>query len=207
MSAVLETLDLECTRADRPLVSNLSFTLSAGELLHVVGSNGSGKTTLLRTLCSLSRRSAGDIRWHGTSIDALGDEYRRHLAYVGHSDALQGELSGEENLRVAAGLVGTVDSIAIGNALERVGLRNIADLPAKILSQGQKRRLALARLPLLAKPLWILDEPFSALDTHSVRTLEHLLAEHLHAGGMIVITSHQEHRWQAATVHRIDLDS
>ena len=207
MSTVLETLDLGCTRAGRPLVSNLSFTLSAGELLHVVGSNGSGKTTLLRTLCSLSRRSAGDIRWHGISIDTLGDEYRRHLAYVGHSDALQGELSGEENLRVAAGLVGTVDSTAIDNALERVGLRNIADLPAKILSQGQKRRLALARLPLLAKPLWILDEPFSALDARSVRTLENLLAEHLHTGGMIVITSHQEHHWQAATVHRVDLDS
>jgi heme exporter protein A len=204
---VLEALELECTRADRPLVSNLSFALGTGELLHVVGSNGSGKTTLLRTLCSLSRRSAGDIRWQGTSIDALGDEYRRHLAYVGHSDALQGELSGEENLRITAGLAGTVDSTAIRNALERVGLRNMADLPAKILSQGQKRRLALARLPLLAKTLWILDEPFSALDTYSVRTLEDLLAEHLGAGGMIVITSHQEHHWRATTVHRVDLDS
>ena len=200
-------MDLECTRADRPLVSNLSFTLSAGELLHVVGSNGSGKTTLLRTLCRLSRRSAGDILWHGISIDALGDEYHRHLTYVGHSDALQGELSGEENLCAAASLVGTVDSTGIRDALERVGLGNIADLPAKILSQGQKRRLALARLPLMAKPLWILDEPFSALDAHSVRTLEDLLAEHLHTGGMIVITSHQEHRWQATTVHRVDLDS
>jgi heme exporter protein A len=207
VNAVLETLDLECTRADRPLVSNLSFTLGAGELLHVVGSNGSGKTTLLRTLCSLSRRSAGDIRWQGISIDALGDEYRRHLAYVGHSDALQGELSGEENLRIAAGLAGTVDSTAVRKALERVGLRSIGDLPTKILSQGQKRRLALARLPLLAKTLWVLDEPFSALDTHSVSTLEDLLAEHLQGGGMIVITSHQQHRWRAATVHRIDLDS
>jgi heme exporter protein A len=204
---VLETLNLECTRADRPLVSNLSFALGAGELLHVTGSNGSGKTTLLRTLCSLSRHSAGEIRWHGISIDTLGDEYRRHLAYVGHSDALQGELSGEENLRVAAALVGAVEPSAIRGALERVGLRNIGDLPAKILSQGQKRRLALARLPLLARTLWILDEPFSALDAHSVRRLEGLLAEHLDAGGMIVITSHQEHRWRATTVHRIDLDS
>jgi heme exporter protein A len=204
---VLETLNLECTRADRPLVSNLSFALGAGELLHVTGSNGSGKTTLLRTLCSLSRHSAGEIRWHGISIDTLGDEYRRHLAYVGHSDALQGELSGEENLRVAAALVGAVEPSAIRDALERVGLRNIGDLPAKILSQGQKRRLALARLPLLARTLWILDEPFSALDAHSVRRLEGLLAEHLDAGGMIVITSHQEHRWRATTVHRIDLDS
>lgn len=204
---MLETLNLECTRADRPLVSNLSFALGAGELLHVTGSNGSGKTTLLRTLCSLSRHSAGEIRWHGISIDTLGDEYRRHLAYVGHSDALQGELSGEENLRVAAALVGAVEPSAIRDALERVGLRNIGDLPAKILSQGQKRRLALARLPLLARTLWILDEPFSALDAHSVRRLEGLLAEHLDAGGMIVITSHQEHRWRATTVHRIDLDS
>ena len=204
---MLETLNLECTRADRPLVTNLSFALGAGELLHVAGSNGSGKTTLLRTLCSLSRHSAGEIRWHGISIDTLGDEYRRHLAYVGHSDALQGELSGEENLRIAAGLVGPVDASAIRDALERVGLRNIGDLPAKILSQGQKRRLALARLPLLARTLWILDEPFSALDAHSVRRLEGLLAEHLDAGGMIVITSHQEHRWRATTVHRIDLDS
>ena len=204
---MLETISLECTRGDRALVSNLSFTLSAGELLHVAGSNGSGKTTLLRTLCGLSRPSAGDILWSGTSIATLGDEYRRHVAYVGHSDALHGELTAEENLRLAAGLMGTVDTTGIKRALECVALQRAADLPAKILSQGQKRRLALARLPLLAKTLWILDEPFSALDTQSVNTLEDLLAHHLHTDGMIVITSHQEHCWRAPTVNRINLDS
>ncbi|MFQ5935753.1 MAG: cytochrome c biogenesis heme-transporting ATPase CcmA [Acidiferrobacterales bacterium] len=205
---MLETINLECTRGDRPLVSDLSFELARGELLHVVGSNGSGKTTLLRTLCGLSRPSTGEIRFNGASIAALSDEYHKYLAYVGHSDGLQGELTAEENLRAIAGLSGSEGRAnTVHGALERVGLLGSADLPAKILSQGQKRRLALARLPLLARTLWILDEPFSALDMPSVHTFEGLLVEHLEADGMVVIASHQKHTWRAKAVHRISLDT
>ena len=185
----------------------MSFSLAAGELLHVVGSNGSGKTTLLRTLCGLSRPSAGEIRWNGTDIHRLGDDYRTHLSYVGHSNGIQGELTPEENLRVAAHLGGCPGVPRVGDALEHVSLTRFAHLPAKVLSQGQKRRLALARLLVLSRTLWILDEPVSGLDARSVAVIENLLGEHLASGGMLVITSHQELSWKAKTVHRVSLDS
>lgn len=204
---VLETISLECTRGDRPLISGMSFALAAGELLHVVGSNGSGKTTLLRALCGLSRPSAGEIRWNGTDIRTLGDDYRTCLSYVGHSNGIQGELTPEENLHAAAHLGGYPSVSKVDYALEHVSLTRFAHLPAKVLSQGQKRRLALARLLVLSRTLWILDEPVSGLDARSVAVIENLFGEHLASGGMLVITSHQELSWKAKTVHRINLDS
>jgi heme exporter protein A len=205
--ALLEAIAIECTRGDRPLVSGLSFSVQSGELLHVAGSNGSGKTTLLRTLCGLSKPNAGEIHWDGTPIQELDDEYRCHLAYVGHSDAVQGELTPLENLRTAGCLAGGGEVSDARPALERVGLSSLSRLPAKLLSQGQKRRLALARLLLAPKRLWILDEPFSGLDARSVAVIEDLLGEHLDVHGMVVITSHQEHAWRARTVRRISLDA
>jgi heme exporter protein A len=202
----LETVALECTRGDRPLVRNLSFVLAAGELLHVAGSNGSGKTTLLRTLCGLSHPNAGEVRWNGANVSKLGEEYRGQLAFVGHSDGIQGELSPQENLQVAARLVGGADE-GVMPALERVGLSRVSTLSSKLLSQGQKRRLGLARLLMADRALWILDEPFSGLDARSVATVQELLAEHLANGGLVVITSHQHHDWRARTVRHIDLDS
>lgn len=204
--SLLQTVDLECTRGDRPLITQLSFALSAGELLHVAGSNGSGKTTLLRALCGLSRPSAGEVRWQGASIRALGEAYRRCLAFVGHSDGIQGELTASENLRVTVRLSGDNEK-QVQQALACLGLAPASELPAKLLSQGQKRRLALARLLAAPRVLWILDEPFSGLDARSAATLHELLAEHLAAGGLVVITSHQDHDWRATTVRRIDLDS
>lgn len=204
---VLETISLECTRGDRPLISGMSFTLGTGQMLHVTGSNGSGKTTLLRTLCGLSRPSAGEIRWDGADIRALGDDYRTCLSYVGHSNGIQGELTPEENLQAAAHLGGYADASKMNYALAHVSLTRFAHLPAKVLSQGQRRRLALARLLVLSRTLWILDEPVSGLDARSVAVIENLFGEHLAAGGMLVITSHQELTWKAKTVHRISLDS
>ncbi len=203
---LLETVTLECTRGDRPLVTKLSLTLSAGELLHVAGGNGSGKTTLLRTLCGLSRPSAGEVRWRGMNIDALGEEYRGQLAFLGHSDGIQGELSPQENLRVAARLLGGPEQ-EVGAALGRVGLAHVSNLSSKLLSQGQKRRLGLARLLMAPRVLWVLDEPFSGLDARSVLTVQELLAEHLSKGGVVVITSHLQHDWRMHTVRRVDLDS
>jgi len=201
----LEIRDLCCTRGDRPLFSGLSRTVRPGELLHVVGSNGSGKTTLLRTLCGLSRPAEGEIRWKGRAVRELGDEYRADLLYVGHQDGVQGELTLAENLRAQACLEGPTEPAAIEAALERVELAARGRFPAKILSQGQHRRLALARLTLLERVIWILDEPFTALDTKSCRVVTRLLDEHLEGGGLVVLSSHQEFEL-AGRASRIDLD-
>ncbi len=204
---MLDVTNLECVRGDRPLFRGLSFAVRPGEMLHVVGANGSGKTTLLRTLCGLSRPVTGEIRWNNADIRELGDDYHQQLAYVGHLNGIQGELTARENLRAAGCLAGTVADAGIDAALARLELAAYRDFPAKILSQGQKRRLALARLAVAPKPLWILDEPFSALDTHSLGTMTALLSGHLATGGMIVITSHQDLAVEFKAVVSVKLDS
>jgi heme exporter protein A len=205
----LEIIDLSCARGDRTLFEGLRLQVGGGELLHIAGSNGSGKTTLLRTVCGLSRPATGEIRWQGQSVRTLGDEYRRHLAYVGHHDGVQGELTLAENLR--AYLCLSSDSASsrdvVQHALERLGLSPYRSFPAKMLSQGQKRRLALARLLVTDKPIWILDEPLTALDLPSCRLVSELLAQHLTRGGMVVMSSHQDFEIPGITRNRIDLDS
>lgn len=203
---MLEAVDLECVRGDRPLFAHLSFSLKPGELLHVTGANGSGKTTLLRTLCGLTHAHAGEVRWHGTAIHKLGDEFHAQLAYVGHANGIQGDLTPVENLSVAASLSGGADSTLIGATLERLGLMAYHHFPSKILSQGQKRRLALARLVVERKPLWILDEPLSGLDVDSVTLMTTILKEHLAQGGIIIITSHQDINVQMKTVLQIRIN-
>jgi len=188
---VLETVNLSCARGDRTLFRELSFLLHPGELLHITGSNGAGKTTLLRTLCTLTRPAEGEIRWSGRDVRVLGDEYRARLSYVGHLNAIQGELSPPENLRACAEFAGGADATRIDTALTRLSLDAYHDFPAKILSQGQKRRLALARLLILDRPLWVLDEPFAALDVRSVEIVTDILAEHVEHDGLAIITSHQ----------------
>lgn len=188
---MLEAIDLECVRGDRPLFRHLSFVLKPGDLLHVTGVNGSGKTTLLRTLCGLTRAHAGEIRWKGFPIHELGDDYHAGLTYIGHANGIQGDLSLHENLSVAASLSGA-GLARIDAALERMGLTAYRHFPSKILSQGQKRRLALGRLLVEKRPLWILDEPLSGLDVDSVALMMTILMEHVTEGGLIVITSHQD---------------
>ena len=187
---MLDIQNLECTRGDRILIRDLSFRLRAGELLHITGRNGSGKTTLMRTLCGLTLPYGGEIRWQGTPIRRLGEDYRRELAYVGHAHGFHGELTAVENLRVHACLA--EGQTEIEAALDRLGLSAQAGLPAKLLSQGQKRRLSLARLLVADRRLWILDEPFTALDVSSVRLVNDLILAQLARGGMVILTSHQE---------------
>ena len=205
---MLEARQLECTRGERRLFSALSFRLGAGQMLRVAGANGSGKTSLLRILCGLLAPSAGELRWRGQSIRAEREEYSRNLAFIGHLNALKDDLTAQENLQVAAALGGMPsDAERMLAALDRFGVAHCAQLPTKILSQGQRRRVALARLALSpAVPLWILDEPFSALDVGAVAELERLLAAHLASGGMVVLTTHQEVQLLAHAVLRIDLD-
>jgi len=205
---MLEVSDLECARGDRVLFRGLAFTLAPGKLLHVRGANGSGKTTLLRALAGLTQPLHGEIRWRGAPIADQREALAAALCYVGHSNGLQGELNALENLRFAAWLNGdSADAASIEQALDQVGLLPYARLPAKLLSQGQKRRLALARLRLADKPLWILDEPFTALDAASCARIGALLDAHLANNGMAIMASHQALAIDAARLQTLTLDA
>ena len=189
---MLEADNLECVRGERRLFAGLSFRLEAGELLYLQGKNGAGKTSLLRMLIGLLPPEAGEIRWQGAAIRTLADEYRANLCYLGHLNAIKEELTPLENLLAAARLaaedLGEDEAI---DALEQVGLAGREDLHCKYLSQGQKRRVALARLVGEKRPLWILDEPFVALDVAAVDWLAGIISGHLQRGGLAVMTTHQ----------------
>ncbi|MBF0257116.1 MAG: cytochrome c biogenesis heme-transporting ATPase CcmA [Gammaproteobacteria bacterium] len=190
---MLEADNLSCVRGDRRLFRQISFRLEAGELLYVHGHNGSGKTTLLRTLCSLILPDEGEVRWNGENARRLREDFTRDLLYLGHKNGIKGELTGLENLRISNVLDGfDISQRQAWDALERIGLDGHEDLPAKVLSQGQKRRVALARLLVNRAPLWVLDEPFTALDKAAVELLQQVIREHLERGGMAVLTTHQE---------------
>ena len=189
---MLEVTDLACARGEHQLFAGLCFALSAGELLQVQGANGSGKTTLLRTLCGFIQPLAGKIHWQGQSIGELGEEYFTDIIYLGHLNAIKDELNALENLRISSALSGceVSDSIAIA-ALRRMGLRGRETFPVKVLSQGQRRRVALARLLVSNAHLWILDEPLTALDVGAVGLMQELIGEHLANRGMVIFTTHQ----------------
>jgi heme exporter protein A len=186
---MLETTALACERGGLRLFAGLSFALGPGGLLRVRGANGSGKTTLLRTLAGLTRPADGGVRWRG---EPIGDDYRKEMLFLGHAAAVKDEMTVLENLEFAVQLSG-LKTKNCKNALEQLGIARLADLPARYLSQGQRRRAALARLALSADvPLWLLDEPFAALDAEGIAQLSALCADHLAAGGMLVLTSHQD---------------
>lgn len=188
--AMLTVTDLACSRGERRLFSGVGFALTAGEWLHVQGENGAGKTSFLRLLVGLSPADAGTIHWRGEP--APSSEFHRELIYLGHHAAVKEELTPLENLRCAAALDGiALDERAALAALVRLGLRGREDLPVRVLSAGQKRRVLLARLLTRPATLWVLDEAFNALDSGAVQLLGELIGGHLAAGGMAVLTSHQ----------------
>lgn len=189
---LLSISKLACTRGDRPLFDNLSFDLDAGQILHVTGHNGSGKTTLLRTLCGLTQATAGQISWRGIPVEDQRDDYFAELHFVGHANGIHGDLTAIEQLDFSINLAGGVGGFTAQQALTDMGLWSHRHLPTKILSQGQKRRLALSRLLVSGKRLWMLDEPFTALDHDSVDQINQLIASHVDNGGMLILTSHQK---------------
>jgi len=183
---------LACSRGDRQLFRDVSFSLSAGSAIHLEGANGSGKTTLLRTIAGMTQADGGDISWCGQPIRDAGDEYRQQVAYVGHLNGLQPELNILENLRYATGLSGyRANPEKMASMIEQLGLTSRIHLPTKLLSQGQKRRAALCRLGITDQSLWLLDEPLTALDDASIEVLLQMFDRHLTGGGLIIYTSHQ----------------
>ncbi|WP_456416876.1 cytochrome c biogenesis heme-transporting ATPase CcmA [Thiolapillus sp.] len=203
---MLEVVDLQCTRGDRCLFSGIGFAVGEGELLYLYGHNGSGKTTLMRTLCGLVAPTQGEVRWKDQPIRKQRDEYAAELLYLGHKNGLKDDLTGVENLLFACRLAGVpVKEEQAWKMLEQMGLRGHEDLPARVLSQGQQKRVALARLLLSEAPLWILDEPFVGLDVAAVALLENVLAEHVARGGMVVLTTHQEVALTSGKVKKLRL--
>ncbi len=189
---MLEADNLECVRGERRLFAGLGFKLAAGELIYLQGRNGAGKTSLLRMLIGLLPPENGEIRWQGRPIRSQNDEFHADLCYLGHLNAIKEELTPLENLLAGARLAGeTLSEDDAIDALEQVGLAGREDLACKYLSQGQKRRVALARLVVDRRPLWILDEPFVALDVAAVDWLAGIISSHLQRGGMAVMTTHQ----------------
>ncbi|MCP5227247.1 cytochrome c biogenesis heme-transporting ATPase CcmA [Accumulibacter sp.] len=189
---MLEASNLECVRGERRLFTDLNFRLAGGEMLHLQGSNGSGKTSLLRMLCALTPAASGEIFWRGRAIAKLGEEFRSELCYLGHQNAIKEELTPLENLLSSAELAQeTLAEDAAFDALAMVGLRGREDLACRYLSQGQKRRAALARLVNEKRALWVLDEPYVALDAAAVELVASLIGAHLQAGGLAVLTTHQ----------------
>ena len=189
----LEARALACVRGERKLFEGLNVKVSSGECLHVRGENGVGKTSLLRLLTGLSKPDAGEILWGGLAINKDVSTYHRELLFLGHRDALKEDLTALENLQLYAALddINLSDEKAL-SALWRFGLRGREHLPVSCLSAGQKRRVLMARMLTCQARLWILDEPFNALDIQAVQSLQDLIAEHVEFGGLVVLTSHQE---------------
>lgn len=203
----LQAHQLTCVRGERRLFRGVDFEIAAGDALRVVGANGSGKTSLLRILCGLAQPAEGDVRWYGRSIHASREEYCRHLIYLGHANGVKDDLLAWENIVVASTLSGNpVTQPDAVHALKQLGLGRAVNLPTRVLSQGQRKRVALARLQLSAAiPLWILDEPFTALDQNSVAELCGTINRHLADGGMVIYTTHQEIDLTAGRARRLDL--
>jgi len=194
---------LQCIRDDRILFEDLNFSLSEGQLLQIEGHNGSGKTSLLRILCGLTLATEGTVYWNNQDIEEIQSSYWATLAYIGHTHGIKAELTALENLAMARALAITPTSVELADALDQVGLYGFEDVPTRTLSAGQQRRVALARLLVSEAQLWILDEPFTALDKTAIKMVEELLDAHAKQGGMAVLTSHHTVNCTHTTILRL----
>jgi len=203
---LVDAIELQCERGHRRLFDSLSFRVDAGQCFHIAGDNGAGKTSLLRILCGLLIPTAGEVRWQGRPINRVRDEYGAELAYVGHLNGVKDDLTAAENLSTWAAMAGMqIQAAQVTRALELLAIERFAKWPAGQLSQGQKRRIGLARLTIASQArIWILDEPFNALDQHGVQIVNRLIAQRVDSGGAVILTTHQA--WQAPVqVVRLDL--
>tara|TARA_Y100000782_G_scaffold47114_2_gene52728 strand:- start:3035 stop:3682 length:648 start_codon:yes stop_codon:yes gene_type:complete len=191
-TALLQVENLFCERDDRILFEDLCFSINAGEVIQVEGRNGSGKTTLLRILSGLSNHYEGEIFWKGQDISGVRDDFRRELLYFGHHPGVKAILTPEENLHWYAAMHPGIKGNEISEALDKVGLAGFEDSPCHTLSAGQNRRVSLARLHLTQAKLWILDEPFTAIDKKGVAEKEQMMIDHAKRGGTVILTTHHE---------------
>jgi heme exporter protein A len=205
---MLETHRLECVRGSRRLFKDLTFLIRPGDCFRLTGPNGSGKTSLLRMLCGLLPPTSGEILWQGANISALGTEYFLSVTYLGHRHAVKDGFTALENLRVSCGLSGSELSREQAlDVLGRMGLGGRENLQTRLLSEGQRRRLALARLLVCRTPLWLLDEVLTSLDDAAAESFNSLLEAHLSRGGMAIIATHQELKLRSGIFQRIELAS
>jgi heme exporter protein A len=190
---MLEAINLGCIRGDRRLFRGLNFKLESGQVLELRGRNGGGKTSLLRILCGLATPAEGEVRWNGTNIRKLREEFSSSLAYVAHLNGVKDELTALENLLVAERVSGNEQTNQQAEeTLSRVGLTNQKHLPTRFLSVGQRRRLALARLLASNADVWMLDEILTSLDEAGVNLARDLIVKHVNAGGMAIVATHQD---------------
>jgi heme exporter protein A len=197
---------LECVRGDRRLFRDVNFSIPPGTLLQLTGPNGSGKTSLLRIIAGLMTPERGEIRWQGANIRSLAEEYSRSTTYIGHRNGVKEELSSLENLRISSGLAGSeVTREQATRSLEQLGLAGRENLPARFLSEGQRRRSALARLLTCNRALWLLDEVLASLDHAAGILIESVIGEHLSKGGMAIVATHQELHISAGSFQRLEL--
>ncbi len=203
---MLEVKNLFCERDERTLFGGLSFSVNNNEVLQIEGENGSGKTTLLRILSGLTEAFEGEVFWQGKPVESVRDTFYQSLLYVGHLSAVKIVLTAEENLAWMRELNPSLNRMSIAEALDKVGLYGYEDVPCYALSAGQQRRVGLARLYLSNAPLWILDEPFTALDKKGVAEKEALISEHVQNGGSVILTTHHQLDIPDKAIRRINLD-
>ncbi len=205
MTPHLEAVALACERDWRVLFEHLELQLGAGDMLQISGPNGSGKTSLLRLLAGLMQPSAGQVLLDGVALTERRQALAAQLLWIGHAAGIKDLLTAEENLVWLCALHRPASREAIWTALAAVGLRGFEDVPCHSLSAGQQRRVALARLYLDSPPLWILDEPFTALDKQGVAQLEQHLAQHCEQGGLVVLTTHHTLNRKPGGYRELDL--
>jgi heme exporter protein A len=206
MSNALSVEKIHVWRGERHVLQGVSTRISRGELLHVPGPNGTGKTTLLRVVSGLLRPEQGSVTWLGLSIASHRAEYQAALAYAAHEPALKGDLTALENLRFTVGLKRRARPEELRDALERTGVGACADLPARVLSAGQRRRVSLARVVAMQASIWLLDEPYANLDAAGSELVSRLLQAHVTSGGLAMVVAHRELAL-ACNVRRLELDS